>query len=322
MMAKPETQTSGYRIGAVSRLTGISPDTLRIWERRYDVVTPERSAGGGRLYSSEDIARLKLIGRLVRKGDTIGVVASLSHDELEERLAETRDVSQKLAAETPYRLMVIGELLSVKMKAAADTLSSMSLVACYDTAQAFMSDADPMDADILLIEQPTLQVETAVQIVDWASRINAAHAVVVYRFSSEQAMQKLPKSRVSSLRGPVDVQAVQNHCRAILGQYRNAEQEEAEHASNQGQSVSPRQYSDEALARLASISSTIKCECPRHLAELITSLSAFEKYSSECESRNLKDSELHAYLSTTSSKARHLFELALSQVIEAENIEL
>jgi DNA-binding transcriptional MerR regulator len=321
-MAKSETQASGYRIGSVSRLTGISPDTLRIWERRYDVVTPDRSAGGGRLYSSEDIARLKLIGRLINKGDTIGVVAGLSHDELKERLAETRDVSDTLAMETPFRLMVIGELLSEKMKAAADSLSSMTLVACYDTPRAFLADADPVDADMLLIEQPTLQSDTALQVVDWTSRINAAHAVVVYRFATEQALEKLPKSRSSSLRAPVDVQTLQSHCIAILGQCRQAEQDEAEYTFEQGQSVPPRQYSDEALARLASISSTIKCECPRHLAELITSLSAFEKYSSECESRNLKDSELHAYLSVTSSKARHLFEIALSQVIEAENIEL
>ena len=37
---------SNYRIGAVSRLTGIPPDTLRVWERRYDLITPMRSEGG------------------------------------------------------------------------------------------------------------------------------------------------------------------------------------------------------------------------------------------------------------------------------------
>ncbi|MCG6863479.1 MAG: MerR family transcriptional regulator, partial [Chromatiaceae bacterium] len=46
---------SNYRIGAVSRLTAIPPDTLRVWERRYDLVTPMRSEGGGRLYSHQDV---------------------------------------------------------------------------------------------------------------------------------------------------------------------------------------------------------------------------------------------------------------------------
>jgi hypothetical protein len=69
------------------------------------------------------------------------------------------------------------------------------------------------------------------------------------------------------------------------------------------------------------MSTTIRCECPKHLAELVTSLGAFEKYSSECESRSVKDAELHAYLSNTAAHARHMFENALSLVIEAENIE-
>ena len=321
-MVKTDASTSGYRIGAVSRLTGISPDTLRIWERRYEVVTPQRSPGGGRLYSSEDVARLKLIGRLVDQGDTIGVVAGLSHDELLERLAESHTATAMVATETPFRLVVIGELLSAKIQAAADALSSISLAASYDTLQAFLAQGNTIDADILLIEQPTLQAETAVQVVDWIDRVNAAHAIVVYRFATQETLRQLPRSRCSALRAPVDADTVQNHCISIMGQYRKTGSEEAEDLYISAESAPPRRYSDEALARLAGLSSAIKCECPRHLAELITSLSAFEQYSGQCESRNLQDAELHAYLGTTASRARHMFETALSQVIEAEKIDL
>ena len=47
-MSTANTESQGaYRIGAVARLTGISPDTLRIWERRYDVmVTDKRLLSG------------------------------------------------------------------------------------------------------------------------------------------------------------------------------------------------------------------------------------------------------------------------------------
>ncbi len=321
-MTKSKTASSGYRIGTVSRMTGISPDTLRIWERRYDVVTPQRSAGGGRLYSSEDIARLKLIGRLVDEGDAISVVAGLTHDELLRRVEETHSVVQPIARDEPFRLVVIGELLSAKFKTAKDALTSVDLVAWYASPQAFLVDANTVDADILLIEQPSLQSETAVQIADWLDRINAAHAVVVYRFATQQALQHLPRSKCSTLRAPVDPETVQRHCLAVLGQQPSPKSDQAEVEFDLDQAAPPRHYSDEALAKLAAISTTIKCECPRHLAELITSLSAFEKYSAECESRNLKDAELHAYLNATSSKARHLFEVALSQVIEAEKIEL
>ena len=64
MGTKNKKKSEGYRIGAVSRLTGISTDNLRVWERRYQTVTPARTDSGDRYYSSEDISRLKLIKML------------------------------------------------------------------------------------------------------------------------------------------------------------------------------------------------------------------------------------------------------------------
>ena len=42
-------RSTGYRIGAVAKLTGISPDALRVWERRYAVVKTGGTSSGGRL---------------------------------------------------------------------------------------------------------------------------------------------------------------------------------------------------------------------------------------------------------------------------------
>jgi DNA-binding transcriptional MerR regulator len=58
----------GYPIGVISRLTNIHPETLRVWERRYDLVQPHRTGRGGRLYSDEDIERLSLVEQLVDAG--------------------------------------------------------------------------------------------------------------------------------------------------------------------------------------------------------------------------------------------------------------
>ena len=48
------------RIGELSRRTGLSPDVIRAWERRYDLLQPARTSGGFRLYSTSDLARLRL----------------------------------------------------------------------------------------------------------------------------------------------------------------------------------------------------------------------------------------------------------------------
>jgi MerR family transcriptional regulator, light-induced transcriptional regulator len=81
MSTRRRTPPLQYPIRAAARLTGVSVDTLRAWERRYEAVTPTRSRRG-RLYSEADVARLQHLGALVRRGHAIGTIANLSDDEL------------------------------------------------------------------------------------------------------------------------------------------------------------------------------------------------------------------------------------------------
>lgn len=61
--------TTGYlRIGELARRVGLSPDVLRAWERRYNLLEPERSPGGFRLYSDADLARVVAMQRYLAAG--------------------------------------------------------------------------------------------------------------------------------------------------------------------------------------------------------------------------------------------------------------
>ncbi len=71
-----------YPIGTAARLAGIPPETLRIWERRYQFLDPGRTVGGHRLYSEEDVDLLRAVKRLVDSGMRIGAVAGMPHDEI------------------------------------------------------------------------------------------------------------------------------------------------------------------------------------------------------------------------------------------------
>jgi DNA-binding transcriptional MerR regulator len=53
------SETGHLRIGELSRRTGVSVDLLRAWEKRYGLLDPDRSDGGFRLYSDEDVARVR-----------------------------------------------------------------------------------------------------------------------------------------------------------------------------------------------------------------------------------------------------------------------
>ena len=56
------------RIGALSEQTGVSPDLLRSWERRYGLLTPQRTAGGFRLYGEADVVRIRSMSVLTAAG--------------------------------------------------------------------------------------------------------------------------------------------------------------------------------------------------------------------------------------------------------------
>ncbi len=76
-----------YSIGAVARLTGVTTETLRAWERRYGLVSPGRDERG-RAYSEADVHKLRTLRELVLRGHSIGRLAPLDLEQLERLLRE------------------------------------------------------------------------------------------------------------------------------------------------------------------------------------------------------------------------------------------
>jgi DNA-binding transcriptional MerR regulator len=66
------------RIGELSRRSGVSPELLRAWERRYDLLRPARSAGGLRLYSTGDLDRVRAMQRHLAEGLAAAEAAALA----------------------------------------------------------------------------------------------------------------------------------------------------------------------------------------------------------------------------------------------------
>ncbi|RRF91471.1 MAG: MerR family transcriptional regulator, partial [Coriobacteriaceae bacterium] len=109
-----------YMISVAAELTGMHPQTLRVYEQK-GLVTPGRSRGNTRLYSQADIERLNLIAKLTDEGINLaGVIRILDMrevadkrnkeiDELRERVRELEDevhelrMREKIVALTPYK---------------------------------------------------------------------------------------------------------------------------------------------------------------------------------------------------------------------------
>lgn len=80
-----------YSIKSISVLTGLGVETLRAWERRYQVITPRREAGGHRTYSQQDLDKLTLLAQLTRQGHAISKVSSLDIGALQKLVDGSND---------------------------------------------------------------------------------------------------------------------------------------------------------------------------------------------------------------------------------------
>jgi hypothetical protein len=222
----------------------------------------------------------------------------------------------------PLRLLVVGEALAAALQTAGGVHTGTAVVAILRDPAHFEAETLRADVDMLVVDMNTLHEDSAARIVDWLARVRAVHAVVVYRYASAEALSRLPASKCSAIRAPVDGATLLAHCQMTTHGGAPESVSGAAEVAAIARVAPPRRYDDATLSELAALPSTVKCECPRHLAELICALSAFERYSAECESRSPGDAALHAFLQSTASQARHLIEDALSHVIEVENIQL
>ena len=71
-------ETGLLRIGELSRRSGVSPELLRAWERRYELLRPTRSPGGLRLYSADDLRRVEAMQRYLAEGFAAAEAAALA----------------------------------------------------------------------------------------------------------------------------------------------------------------------------------------------------------------------------------------------------
>ncbi|MFT3775019.1 MAG: MerR family transcriptional regulator [Minicystis sp.] len=104
------TQQRGYSIRVASRLTSIPAETLRMWERRYGFPAPGRDDSGVRLYTDEDVERLRLVARALKAGYRVGEVIARDRNELESALGASRHLQVEPAGQVPNVPSIVGAI--------------------------------------------------------------------------------------------------------------------------------------------------------------------------------------------------------------------
>lgn len=99
-------------IAAVERDTGLSKDTLRVWERRYGFPQPLRDASDERTYPPEQVERLRLIARLLGCGQRPGRVVALPLATLQQRVQDDASTHASPADLSPEQAALLATLKS------------------------------------------------------------------------------------------------------------------------------------------------------------------------------------------------------------------
>ena len=346
-----------YRSGAVARMVRIPVSTLRIWERRYRVVGPSLTDSGHRLYTGADVERLLLIKQLIDIGHAVGTVARLPTPALQD-ISDARAALQAPAALAPVRpraallglglprrlgarsLQRVGTWANLAAAEAAldapDAPASASAppaaASATATAAASTTASAALQADLLVAEMATLQPESAERLLGLMQRLGVQCCVLVYGFGAEGATQRLRDAGCRLHRAPLSDVELRMLVDAAVGTLVGPAAAQAPGsgwtgdglaaAGQPASTVPARLFDDDALAQLAAASTTVACECPRHVVELVMLLGNFETYSAECVSRSPADAALHGHLQRVSGQARAMFEAALVRVAEADAIPL
>jgi DNA-binding transcriptional MerR regulator len=323
LTSKATTTAPLYRIGAVSKTTGIPVSTLRIWETRYGAFSPVKTEGKQRLFEEHDVSKAMLLKQLSSEGHAISAIANLDLAQLR-RMSNLQQSAphHKTAKGEPLTLAVVGLGLAnrIESKKFASALQQHKirvtdvLVDLATATTAVLSE----HAQVLLIKVNSLQTAVHTGIQALIQKHKFAQTIVIYNFAPEAVVQAMKFSGLIVRREPISDSELAELIQSVLF----VDQARAQEFGTSGTVISSRKYSDDTLARVAGISTNVLCECPRHVAELISQLASFEEYSQECLNKNADDAHLHAYLRSISGSARSLFENALEKIAQHEGIDL
>lgn len=323
MPGKPD-HTRLYGIGAVSRLTGLTDHTIRVWERRYSAVVTARAPNGRRQYTEDDVQKLGLLKLLTDRGIAISRIAGDSIDELREQAESLRDLAAG-AEPAALSIAVLGDFLPRQLLEHTGGTEPLEIRIADSSRERFAADLRQRPVDVVVLERPVLDAETLAEMQRHLSDSGSAQGVIVYSFGRTRDIEAAAGKGIVALRAPVGVDELRDAtARAALPNIRAVRDsrpaEETPTPWEFSGSVAARRFSPQQLANLAAAQNDVECECPKHLAQLVSDLSAFEIYSDRCSNRDDEDAALHRYLHRVTAEARALVETALQKVAEAEGL--
>ncbi len=297
-----------YRIGTIAKLTGLSVERLRAWERRYELV-PDHRQGKTRYYSQSQLDRLQKIKRLIDAGHSISSLIELTDQHLDARLS-SRTTS---AAPQSVRVGLIGLNVLMLEKSSAEP-ARIAVHKRWTNMDAFAADdaAGGTSIDVIVAEVPLLSIEPVRFIKERSAK--APQVVLIYQFASAQQVEGVQAEGIPILKWPATWAEIESTCARLTG------------APLRSAQAIPGSFTDEELIDAAG-SSHDPNGLPGHLVGLITQLNAFSEFALDCADQHRLVAEgdpaaadLYEHVHVETTHARAQLELALQSMLAAERL--
>ena len=281
-----------YKIGVVAKRTGIAPERLRAWERRYGM-EPAARAGHTRFYTAGQIERLTAIKALLDQGHSISQVIELDDEELQRRLRPSRPSAPP---SLPVRVGLIGTQLIQAYRESAD--SALDVLAEWATPSEAAGQRDALpEIDCVAVYMPTLDPQRIELIEDI---FEDTQTVIAFKYATEADLAYAESSDHPLLNWPATWQSLED---LIVANRSVADADAA------------RLYSDEELLHIRSVADQAVCACPQHLVDLIGEINDYAVHAARCDG-----DEDHAAIADDLNAARAHLEHSLQALVEKHGL--
>jgi hypothetical protein len=222
------------------------------------------------------------------------------------------------------RVALLGDTYPSQFRENPQALKDLEVVWAGASLEAFRIEVPARKPQVLVLDFTDLSRVPEGQIVTLMEQTKASRAIVTYRFAQRSLVAKQAASeRIRMLQGPISLTLLRAHIFLFtLDDTLPPKRSVGDSPMSQPAIPKPPRYTPEQLGKLLEISSKVQCECPNHLAQLVSGLQAFESYSKTCENRDDKDREMHALLYRQTGAAREVMEEALAALVKHERIQL
>lgn len=231
-------------------------------------------------------------------------------------------------------LAVLDEDLPVRIKMRPEVLEGLEVVWSGSSLSALEAELSELRPQVLILNLELLGPDPAAKVRALVESSGASLALTLYAFAPREVVAQLTTSNARPLRAPVSLEILRAQMtsvivRSIVGATATSVAKEpppdrsrrrGELPLDGGPLRGPR-FAPDVLARLGEMPSSVQCECPNHLAALISNLLAFERYAARCENKNEADAHIHRFLHRKTAYARYVLEDALERLMEHEGLD-